>query len=69
MFPGAVAIAESEKNGNVDGFLSNVKTAFPVDNGHGLVVLSDCEKGIDAAVTDSFPKPLTRIVFTTYRRT
>ena len=56
VFPRAVAIAESENPETWTWFLSNVKTAFPVDNGHGLVVLSDREKGIDAAVTRLFPQ-------------
>ena len=54
VFPGAVAIAESENTETWTWFLSRVKRAFPVDNGHGLVVLSDREKGIDAAVTRLF---------------
>ena len=55
VFPGAVAIAESENSETWAWFLSIVKTAFGVHNGDGLVVFSDREKGIDAAVKSLFP--------------
>ena len=56
IFPGALAIAESENKESWSWFLSNVRTAFHIeDGGQGLVFLTDREKGIDAAIKTIIP--------------
>ena len=50
VFPAALGIAESENVETWFWFLALVKTAFQIGLGEGLVVLGDCEKGLDAAL-------------------
>ena len=55
VFPGALAVAESENVQTWRWFLSHVRTAFALDDGRGVVVLSDREKGIDIALVELLP--------------
>ena len=55
VFPGAVAITESENVDTWTLFLDLVRSAFRIGDGEGIVFLSDREKGIEAAVTQLFP--------------
>ena len=55
VFPGALAVAESENVQTCRWFLSLIRAAFSLDDGHGVVVLSHREKGIDIAMTELLP--------------
>ena len=56
VFPAALGIAESENTSSWTWFLTLVKTPFRIEDGSGVVFLSDREKGIDAAVSGVFPR-------------
>ena len=55
-FIAALGIAESENSSSWEWFLAQVKTAFNIEDDHGLVFLSDREKGIDGGVRHVFPR-------------
>ena len=55
VFPAALGIAESENVETWFWFLALVQTAFQIGLGEGLVVLSDREKGLDAALNALLP--------------
>ena len=55
VFPAAIGIAESENFETWFWFLALVQTAFQTGLGDGLVVLSDREKGLDAALEALLP--------------
>ena len=55
VFPGALAVAESENAQTWRWFLALVRTAFSLEDGRGVVVLSDREKGIDMALSELLP--------------
>ena len=55
VFPAAIGIAESENCETWFWFLALVQTAFQTGLGDGLVVLSDREKGLDAALEALLP--------------
>ena len=56
VFIAALGIAESENSSSWEWFLAQVKTAFNIEDDHGLVFLSDREKGIDGGVRHVFPR-------------
>ena len=55
VFPGALAVTESENVQTWRWFLELVKTAFALGDGYGVVFLSDREKGIDIALNELLP--------------
>ena len=64
IFPAAIGIAESENEDTWSWFLFTMRVALHVDDGgEGLVVLSDREKGIDAALKKAFPRSNHSCVF------
>ena len=56
VFPGAVGVAESENVETWTWFLTIVRTAFGLEEGIGVVFLSDREKGIGKAIRRLFPR-------------
>ena len=55
VFPGALAVTESENVETWRWFLALIRTAFALEDGRGVVVLSDREKGIDIALSELLP--------------
>ena len=56
VFPGVLGVAESENGDTWSWFIQQVRVALNIGDGHGVVVLSDREKGIDKAVSDFLPR-------------
>ena len=56
VFPGVLGVAESENAETWRCFLERVRDALHIGNGHGVVVLSDREKGIKKAVRRLLPR-------------